>query len=365
MKKLSLYVLSFVVTISLILTFSSCTSRDEKNNNFDLINYENVDVNYNNTDDCSFWFEKGNLYYFKEDFIGKTLVCKNKYSEEKLFSISDLPNKNGIKHGDFSSVQVYGNFVYTLVYADDKAIFYEFDKISKQIEEITRTDNNVCSWAVKKDVLIFTVVEKYIDETVPSSFLYICDLNSKKDLKISSDVIDFGVVNNSIRFITYKQDDLKQQIFEYNLVDSVIKKISDINFYVNKDLEKSPVTCCDFDFTDDKIICYDSGAARELIVFDVNTLKIKSYRCEGCNMYCYDNFVFITSGGSDDGEFVKRIKLTNKDYSDTFIGNSSEILFIVSENQVITKSFDGDIYFVKINESNSEEVLYNELYKLK
>ena len=269
------------VLISLVfICFAGCNKAEQ----YSLVKTENV--NYNNIYDVfahsRLWVNEASVYFAKSGLYNDTYYYADENGKHKITSDGTFNPSSDIElKGKLSGIQAYGNDVY-LLYRNDAGtnLFYIYTKGDKTFKELLCTEENVDTWTVFDNQLIFSAFEKNKDIGVNS--LWICDLNDGKLNQIAAETIAFGIMNDTLCYIQ-KSNDNKCTLYNFDPEKG--------NDKLKCSFKYSNETYNEFNFTSDSIVFFKNG----LNVLNVESGDLKCFDLMGYArfMSCYEEYAFV------------------------------------------------------------------------
>lgn len=140
------------------------------------------------------FFADGERLFFSADgFYNMGVFCADSNGTHKL--CDDRSMEEGSLTGE---LYAQGNTVWFTAYTEDEFVFYEYDIANKSAREICGGKGRVEQWVIRAGVLYFT---QYTDP-YSARGLYQCDLRTLETRVIYEPVLWFGVVENTVYYVT-------------------------------------------------------------------------------------------------------------------------------------------------------------------
>jgi len=226
---------------------------------FDKPNYNNVNNSY------SYISADGEtVFYDDSGFVeSKIRVYKDKKSQKIL---DDGMFSNEYMWGDFFVIE---DFAYFATYHEQaqKDIIYRYDLATKTYEKLFIT-KEIGSWLGTKDYIAFyyfTDDFKYDPNGFEINDLYIYDVKTKAVTLVCKDVVDYGIVNNKIRYLTSDKEGL-YNILEYDHTAKGSHKLGETTYiseYYSANYSSDFVTLCDVCESDSITVWSKDGKTAE------------------------------------------------------------------------------------------------------
>ena len=329
-----------VILILVFFSFSSCSNAKILNKvEFNKTNYNNIQDFF--TDD--FWYDDGNVYYSSDGLYNLRWFCKNSEGTKKLFTEYQFMKLNNCDYGQFNnSLQSYGNIVYTWFSADKENIFYKYDKDNKKLEEIFRVKDRVHLWAVKDEKLIYSVYESEFNIV-----LYVYDLKTNLNKIIAKELLSFGIVEDSVRYILRFNPSASsnQNVYEYSLKSNEYEPICGCDEFVEM-YEQDLV----FNFTKNKVVFYSDEAPKDLYVLNTDTSKVNKYSLPHSIQFisCYDEYAFASLYNKDDNSIIAHINLDNGEYKTIRENIDCQLVNAINDNQAFIIAYTNEVIRTKV-----------------
>lgn len=300
---------------------------------------DDITLNYNNVNTLpNFWLTNEGYSFLEHNFI-QSYYTVTKNGKKRLTS-----NSGYVSGG----IQQYDNIFYMFEYSEQPNVYLlkSYDARSKKTTELTTVQNYM-------NYLVLDGNVYYLHQNLKNVSLSEYSVNIRKTVQISQSVIAFGVMNDSLVFMTKEKSNLL--IFRYSSGEIIkLAELPVAKEYINLLLyEKIKVS-----FT----------SSRLLIAINVNNKKsaILNYKLDTgeCTTMEFDGYIenFVAYDKNSYLTLVDMQMTGNSEiykiYNDTnvqinigqFVGNSS--MFVGSDNGAYVLEYDSsDLFYYSENQN--------------
>lgn len=293
------------------------------------------DGNFNNSYYGSrFWAHGDTLFYLKDGFYNMGIYRSDSGEKVRLLRESDLRQATATDCW-LGGIYVCGSNLYFELASNDGCILYRYDLVSgtyAPLIALPRTDG----WLVVGDWCIYR--EGLITGEKEQSALYIHDLHTDTRTLICPDVVEFGIVNGQLRYLTHT---VVYGLYQYDVATGNSLLLGTFSCGPGSDYDH-------INFTPDAVIlhCCSREQQRNLTVYTVSTQSTAAYtlplpihQLTAYDRYAYAvlyNTTWESSQAIPDPENgLYRIDLTDGSYEKILSdGDDQTRLHVVSDDRV-------------------------------
>lgn len=323
MKRVLLLITSIVLLLNLL---SGCNLIEDKN-----VTFTSSGINYNNIYNFphnAFWSDKNNFFYGSNGLYNMSWYCKIDGRTKKLFDENQLRRINNSSDGDFASkLQLHHDSIYIWYRNGNNYIFYKFNEKNNNFESVLTTTYRINYWTIIDNSLVYSAYKSENDCTL---FIYNFEDLSVKELQ--TNICAFGAINNDVIYIIY------DPIFNVNKIYKCILKTNKRVYLgeFNQCAGDKNLSC---NFTEDKVVFFNSENSNLLYVFDLYSQETNTYQMDKEIEYisCYNDFAFIVLYSKMDISSICYLNLKN---------GSKKKLKEIEECQLINSIDDNTAYII-------------------
>lgn len=196
-------IIALLTTVMILISCTACSKNSSLSNvHFDSVNYNNL---YDQSFSGSVWINSDTIFYNFNGFYNQCTFVRNNKKDIKLIEDNDFSDES--YYGDFF---VIDGFMYFSTLTETEPVgdyIYRYSLSEQKYEQVLST-TNLAFWLVTKEHIVFS---KFGTEDDICD-LYIYNMQSKTETLVAEDILEFGIANNKLRYLTQATDD---NIFVY------------------------------------------------------------------------------------------------------------------------------------------------------
>ena len=341
-------IIALLVTVMMLISSTACSKNSGLNNiNFDIVNYNNL---YDTFLDSRLCINGDTIFYNSDGFYNQRTFVRNNGKKTKLIEHNDFSNES--YYGDFF---VIDGFMYFNTFTETEPAgdyIYRYSLAEQKYEKLLST-TNLSFWLVTKEHIVFS---KFGTEDDICD-LYIYNMQSKTETLVAENVLEFGIANNKLRYLTQATDD---NIFVYE-TDFYGRQSQKLGEFTTK-IQDYPI----FNFTTNYVVskCTQTENESSISVYSTQG-KYSEYSLPRPvqQLICGDEYAYAVCfeyqelssdivRHKDNG--IYRINLSN--------GNYKKIDSVTTNNTEVHVNSDNEIYIIK--EAFSIAMYRRNVYKM-
>lgn len=308
------------------------------------------DGNFNNSywSGDRFWAYENTLFYLQDGFYNMGIYRSDNGEKVRLLQENDLRQATSTDCW-LGGIYPCGSYLYFELGSSDGYVLYRYDLISgtyAPLIELPRTDG----WLIVGDFCVYR--EGLITGEKEQSALYIHNLRTDTRTLVCPDVVEFGIVNGQLRYLTYT---VAYALYQYDGASGNSLLLGTFSCDLGSDYDH-------FNFTSDTVILHNYSWAhqRNLTVYTISsqrtaayTLPLPIHQLTAYDRYAYA-VLFDTTWdssqaipGKENGLY--RIDLTDGSY-EKILSDADDLteIHVVSDDQVyIIQGSDGFLSLLK------------------
>ncbi|MBE6768557.1 MAG: hypothetical protein E7549_06560 [Ruminococcaceae bacterium] len=331
MKKIA----TILLVLALTFSFTGCKNNISVDKMyFKSINYNNY---YNFRSSCDLWINDDMCLYNSDGFYNMRTFAYQNGSKVKLFESNDFINET--YYGEVFPINDFAYFI-TSTDANDQN-FYKFSFANQNYEKLFTTSN--CSeWMGTLDYIAFS---EYRNEEQTTADLFIYNINKDTSTSICNGILNFGIVNNKTRYLTWLNTDTLV-LFEYDHTDDKSNKIGEISVKIK---DEFPI----YNFTNDytTIAQYDSDDYKKITVYSSDGSSCEYSLPKSVQQFvagehfayavCYETEEYSSTAVEHKDNGIYRINLADGSYElvETIANKDTEI-HVVSDDEIYITQYE-------------------------